>query len=88
MRSAYSLAGIAEKVFGTLHGVKELRVHLVRCRAKKHINTYQQLESSLIRAFEDMYGYLPYFNGNHGARLTAKKQFTDSRLNNLLQELS
>lgn len=87
-RGAYSLAGVAEEAFGKLHGVKELHVHLVRCRAKRHINMHLQLESALLRSFREIYGHLPYFNKNRGAKPAAKRQFTPSRLRNLLHDLS
>jgi hypothetical protein len=87
-RSSHSLAGVAGKAFNELHGVRYLGIHLARCARRRNVNSARQLESGLLRTFLDLFGHLPYYNRNKGAKPTKRAQFTRRRLETIIMELS
>jgi len=87
-RPSVSMARLAERAFGELRGVKTIRVHLVKCGRRRHVKTWQQLESALIRRFRDKFGFLPRYNETMGVRPKKRRLFSPTRLDAVIEELS
>src|SRR5271169_592023 len=88
-RPAGSAASKAERAFGKLHGVRRLDVHLVTCRGKQRVKTWEELERGLLATFLELYGQLPKYN-KQGRKLKTSdvRLFRRSRLKNILKGLS
>lgn len=63
-RPAASAVNKASQVFGKLHGVKTIEVHLATCRPRRAMQTWKYLESSLLDIFRKRYFELPKYNKN------------------------
>jgi hypothetical protein len=87
-RPAGSMALVAERAFWRMRGVKAIHVYLVKCGKRRNVKTWKQLESQLIRTFEKRSGFLPRYNKNRGDKPIGRKLFRNSRLSNLIDELS
>lgn len=61
-RPAASAVNKASQVFGKLHGVKTIEVHIATCRPRKAMQTWKHLESSLLDSFRRRYFQLPKYN--------------------------
>jgi hypothetical protein len=61
-RPAVSAVNKASQVFGKLHGVKTIEVHIATCRPRQSTPTWKHLESSLLDAFRKKYFDLPRYN--------------------------
>jgi hypothetical protein len=66
-RPATSAVAKASQAFTELHGVKQIEEHIVTCTARKHIRTWEHLESALLLAFRDLYYELPKYNKKKGS---------------------
>ncbi|MBI4166293.1 MAG: hypothetical protein HY508_11230 [Acidobacteria bacterium] len=87
-RPSGSMAWVAERAFNELHGIKVIRGYLVKCRKRQHVKTWEQLESQLIRMFEQTFGSLPRYNKNRGATPKKRTLFRPDRLKAVIEELS
>ena len=50
-----------------LRGVKEIRVHIATCKARKAVRTWEHLESALLAMFRQMHWELPKYNKRKGS---------------------
>jgi hypothetical protein len=61
-RPAASAVNKASQVFGKLHGVKTIEVHIATCRPRKAMQTWKYLESALLDTFRNRHFELPRYN--------------------------
>jgi len=47
--------------------VKEIRVYIATCKARKAVRTWEHLESALLAMFRQMHWELPRYNRRKGA---------------------
>ena len=65
-RPATSAVNKASEAF-SLRGIKQIEVHLATCAGRKHIRTWQRLESALLATFRSLHFELPRYNKKKGA---------------------
>jgi hypothetical protein len=82
-RPAASAVDKASEAFSDLHGVKEIEVHIVTCRGRKRMRTWEYLESALLATFRDLHWALPKYNKKKGAK-RKKRLFRDEALRKLI----
>jgi hypothetical protein len=66
-RPATSAVAKASQAFSELRGVKQIEVHIVTCRGRKRVRTWEHLESALLITFRDLYYELPKYNKKKGS---------------------
>jgi hypothetical protein len=66
-RPATSAIDKASDAFYELRGVKEIRVHIATCKARKAVRTWEHLESALLAMFRQMHWELPKYNKRKGS---------------------
>ncbi|HKV95356.1 MAG TPA: hypothetical protein VJW20_22615 [Candidatus Angelobacter sp.] len=66
-RPAASAVDKASEAFGELHGVKKIEVHIVTCRGRKRVKTWEHLEAALLATFRALYFELPRYNKKKGS---------------------
>jgi hypothetical protein len=91
-RVATSAAAKAEEIFGSrTHGVKELQVHVIRCKGRQNVETWKVLERALLLTFKNMHGEVPKYNKQgRGRGFRARKEFdyfTKGNLESILQRI-
>ena len=65
-RPATSAVDKASEAFSELRGVKEIKVHIAGCQARKAMRTWEYLESALLAVFRDTHYELPKYNKQKG----------------------
>jgi hypothetical protein len=86
-RPASSAISKAERVFKKLRGMRFVTVHLVTCRGKNNVRTWEILEQSLLATFNSEYKGLPHYN-QQGKKFVVSPLFRKQRLLSVLQDLS
>jgi len=66
-RPATSAVDKASEAFSELRGVKEIRVHIATCRARRAMRTWEHLESALLATFKELHFELPKYNKREGS---------------------
>ncbi len=66
-RPATSAMDKASEAFYELRGVKEIRVHIATCKARKAVRTWEHLESALLAMFRQIHFELPKYNRRKGS---------------------
>jgi hypothetical protein len=61
-RPAASAVNKASEVFYKLHGVRTIDVHIATCGKRNKVQTWKELESSLLDTFRTKYFELPHYN--------------------------
>ena len=88
-RPAGSAASKAERSFGKLHGVRRLDVHIVTCKGKQRVKTWEELERGLLATFLELFGRLPKYNKQCRKLKTSDvRLFSKSRLRSIVKGLS
>ena len=89
IRIAGSAACRAQELLD-LHGVSELKFHVVTCVPRQAVRTWAKLETSLILAFKQLYGTPPKCNtkGKKQRWSDELDYFTRKRLDGVIQQYS
>jgi hypothetical protein len=61
-RPATSAVDKASEAFAKLHGVKRIDAHIVTCKRRKAMKTWEHLETALLHTFRNLYFELPIYN--------------------------
>ena len=66
-RPATSAVAKASAAFKEIHGVKEIKTHIVTCKGRPSVRTWEQLESALLATFRELHFDLPKYNRKQGS---------------------
>jgi len=84
-RPAASAVSKATEMFGEMHGVKQIDVHVVTCGGRNAVRTWQILESALLTAFRDIYFELPLKNKKRERKVDVDRYFNEKNLKSFIR---
>src|SRR6202011_656746 len=77
-RAASSAVEKSAQMFGEIHGLKQIGVYVLRCKPRRTVNTWRELESTLLGAFKNRYYELPKKN-KRNERATKPERYFNER---------